>query len=58
MEDDVLKTCALFMGFHSEALNRKEVNLLNSTQLLLLQEKLKEWTPARGWGRSAGSPTP
>lgn len=46
------------MGFHLEPLNRKEVDLLNSTQLLLLQGKPKEWTPAMGWGRSAGSPTP
>lgn len=28
-------------GFHLEPLNRKEADLLNSTQLLLLQEKLK-----------------
>lgn len=28
-------------GFHLEPLNRKEADLLNSTQLLLLQKKLK-----------------
>lgn len=34
--------CALCLtGFHLESINWKEVDLLNSTRLLLLQEKLK-----------------